>query len=246
MNSTLSRRHFLGTLGAAAAAGRLPRGLAAEPAADNIRLGMMLQGRSAAELLEKAKHVAAVGFERVQVTFFFAPTADDLKTLAEALNELKLQTVAFGTYFNLFRPDDAGLHGVEPCGDEAVAAQAERFDCRQFVTWSASYARQFARGRSAKPYSRGRRAIAPRHSRGDPAGDRADRRPRGFRAVLSPRRRHVGLGEGGVAPFPAERIGMVPDPPNFISPALYPRREEQMRRLFRELGERIQMATSRT
>ena len=74
MNSTISRRHFLGTMGATAvAAGGLPKLLAGEPAKDNIRLGMMLQGDSAADLQEKAKRIAAVGFQRVQVTFFFPP-----------------------------------------------------------------------------------------------------------------------------------------------------------------------------
>jgi hypothetical protein len=69
MNSTISRRHFLGTMGTTAvAAGELPRLLAGEPARDNIRLGMMLQGDSAADLQEKAKRIAAVGFQRVQVT----------------------------------------------------------------------------------------------------------------------------------------------------------------------------------
>ena len=56
MNSTISRRHFLGTMGATAvAAGGLSKLLAGEPAKDNIRLGMMLQGDSAADLQEKAK-----------------------------------------------------------------------------------------------------------------------------------------------------------------------------------------------
>ena len=43
------------------------------------------------------------------------------------------------------------------------------------------------------------------------------------------------------APFPADRIGLLLDPPNFISPDLYPRRDEELRRPFRELGDRIQM-----
>ena len=45
-----------------------------------------------------------------------------------------------------------------------------------------------------------------------------------------------------LAPFPADRIGLLLDPPNFISPDLYPKRDEEMRRLFRELGDRIQIA----
>src|SRR5271166_6645169 len=56
MNLTISRRHFLGTIGATAvAAGGLPELLASVPANDNIHLGMMLQGNSAADLYEKAK-----------------------------------------------------------------------------------------------------------------------------------------------------------------------------------------------
>ena len=45
-----------------------------------------------------------------------------------------------------------------------------------------------------------------------------------------------------LAPFPADRVGLLLDPPNFISPALYPKREEELRRLFRELGKRIHLA----
>ena len=44
-----------------------------------------------------------------------------------------------------------------------------------------------------------------------------------------------------MAPFPANQIGMVIDPPNFISPELYPQRESEMERLFRELGDRAQL-----
>ena len=44
-----------------------------------------------------------------------------------------------------------------------------------------------------------------------------------------------------LAPFPANRVGLLLDPPNFISADLYPQREEELRRLFRELGDRIQI-----
>ena len=82
---------------------------------------MMLQGDSAADLQEKAKRVAAAGFQRVQVTFSLHPTADELKSLSQALSKLKLKTVALGTYFNQFRPDDTSfMHS----------------DCKQFVTWT--------------------------------------------------------------------------------------------------------------
>ena len=73
----ISRRHFLGAIGAtAAAAGGLTRVLAGQPAKDTIRLGMMLQGGSAAALQANAKAIAAVGFKSVQLTFFFHPTVD--------------------------------------------------------------------------------------------------------------------------------------------------------------------------
>jgi sugar phosphate isomerase/epimerase len=44
------------------------------------------------------------------------------------------------------------------------------------------------------------------------------------------------------APFPTRRVGLLLDPPNFITPALYSKREDEMRRLFRELGDRIHLA----
>jgi len=44
-----------------------------------------------------------------------------------------------------------------------------------------------------------------------------------------------------LAPFPADRVGLLLDPPNFISPALYPKRDEEIRRMFRELGGRIHL-----
>jgi sugar phosphate isomerase/epimerase len=44
-----------------------------------------------------------------------------------------------------------------------------------------------------------------------------------------------------LAPFPIQQVGLVLDPPNFITPALYPKRDEEMRRLFRELGDRVHL-----
>jgi sugar phosphate isomerase/epimerase len=52
----------------------------------------------------------------------------------------------------------------------------------------------------------------------------------------------VDLAKQVLAPFPARRVGLLLDPPNFITPALYPKRDEEMRRLFRELGDRIHLA----
>ena len=71
MNSTISRRHSLGTMGATTVpATWLSKVFAGEPAKDNIRLGIMLQGDSASDFQEKAERIVAVGFQRVQVTFF--------------------------------------------------------------------------------------------------------------------------------------------------------------------------------
>ena len=242
MTSTTSRRHFLKTIGAtAAAAGGLGKLLANEPVKDNIRLGMMLQGGSAADLQEKAKTIAAVGFERVQLTFFFHPTAVDLKTLSRTLSQLKLKTVAFGTYFNLFRPDDRGFMGSSRATMQLVAAHADLFGCNQFVTWSGSYSPKFG---GDDPRNHTPEAVAQLH--------RAVREiilpiiePIGGRVAFEPYFPHVvgtlAMAKEVFAPFPADRIGLLLDPPNFISPDLYPKREEELLRLFRELGDRIQM-----
>jgi sugar phosphate isomerase/epimerase len=242
MNPTISRRHFLGTVAASAvAAGGVGQLSAGEPAGDNLRLGMMLQGGSAAELHERAKTIAAAGFERVQVTFFSQVTADELKTLARTLSGLKLKTVAFGTYFNLFRPDDRGFMGSSRAMMQLVAGHAELFGCKQFVTWSGSYAAQFA---GADPRNHTAEAVARLH--------RAIREillplldPIGGRVAFEPYFPHVvgtlELTKQVLAPFPAERIGLLLDPPNFISPDLYARRDDELRRACRELGDRIQM-----
>ncbi len=209
---------------------------------DNIHLGMMLQGGSAAELQQKAKAIAAAGFDTVQLTFFFQPTDEELESLARALKELKLRTVAFGTYFNLFRPDDTGFMGSCQAAMKRVAAHAGRFDCKQFVTWSGSYSAQFG---GADPRNHSPEAVAQLH--------RAIREvvlpvldPIGGRVAFEPYFPHVfgsvELAKQVLAPFPARRVGLLLDPPNFITPALYPRREEEMRRLFRELGDRIHLA----
>ena len=92
--SMITRRHFFGAVGATVAGIGADRLFGAEPAKDNIRLCMMLQGGSVALLQKNAQAIAAVGFERVQVTFFAHPTADELKALADTLKELKLKTVA--------------------------------------------------------------------------------------------------------------------------------------------------------
>lgn len=242
MNSMLSRRHFLGTLGATAAASGLTELLASEASRGNIRLGMMLQGGSAADLHEKAKAIAAVGFDTVQVTFFFHPTVDDLKALSLSLTTLKLKTVAFGTYFNLFRPDDTGFMRSSLATMKLVASHAELFGCNQFVTWSASYSPQF---RGTDPRNHTPEAVAQLH--------RAIREillpviePIGGRVAFEPFYPHVlgtlEMAKEVLAPFSADRIGLLLDPPNFSSPDLYPKRDDELRRLFRELGDRIQIA----
>ena len=226
---------------AAVAASGLSRLHAGEPAQDSIRLGMMLQGDSTAELQEKARRIAAAGFQRVQVTFFSHPTAADLKALAGTLSELMLKTVAFGTYFNLFRPDDASFMRSSRATMQRVAAHADLFGCRQFVTWSGSYSKAFA---GDDPRNHAPAAVAHLH--------RAIREvllpivePIGGRVALEPYYPHVvgslEMAKQVFAPFPADRIGLLLDPPNFISPDLYPRRDDELRRSFRELGDRIQM-----
>jgi len=242
MHSIISRRDFMGTLGATAAtAGGLARLFANEPGKDNIHLGMMLQGGSAAELHARAAAIAAVGFDAVQVTFLFHPTVDELKTLSQALAQLKLKTVAFGTYFNLFRPDDTGFMRSSRATIARVAAHAELFGCNQFVTWSASYAPRFT---GADPRNHTPAAVAQLH--------RAIREillpviePIDGRVAFEPYFPHVvgtlEMAKQVLAPFPLNRIGLLLDPPNFISPDLYPRREDELRRVFRELGDRIQM-----
>jgi sugar phosphate isomerase/epimerase len=238
----ISRRHFLGAVGATVAGCGATKLFGAEPSQDNIRLGMMLQGGSAAELEENAKAIAAAGFEAVQVTFFFQPTAEELQSLAHALKDLKLKTVAFGTYFNLFRPDDTGFMGSSQSAMKLVAAHAGLFDCNQFVTWSASYSPRFD---GAEPRNHTPEAVAQLH--------RAIREvvlpilePIGGRVAFEPYFPHVvgtvELAKAVLAPFPAHCVGLLLDPPNFITPALYPTCEEEMRRLFRELGERIHLA----
>jgi sugar phosphate isomerase/epimerase len=241
MSLMISRRHFLGTLGATTvAAGGLSKLLANDSAKDNLRLGMMLQGDSAADLQEKARRIAAVGLERVQLTFFFHPTVHELEAISRTLSNLKLKTVAFGTYFNLFRPDDGGFMGRRTTM-QLVAAHADLFDCKQFVTWSGSYSPQFAgddaRNHTPEAVKHLHRAI------GEILLPIIE--PIGGRGALEPYFPHVvgtvQMAKEVFAPFPANRIGLLLDPPNFISPELYPNRDDEMRRLFRELGSRIQV-----
>ncbi len=241
MTSMISRRHFLAAVGATAVGVSTRQASATALAKDNIRLGMMLQGDSAAELQARARAIAAVGFDTVQVTFLFQPTVDELKTLARVLKELKLKTASFGTYFNLFRPDDTGFMRSSQAAMKCVAAHADLFDCRQFVTWSASYARQFA---GADPRNASPEAVA-QLQRAIRAVVLPIIEPIGGRVAFEPFFVHVvgtlELTKEVLAPFPANQVGIVCDPPNFIAPALYPQREEEMRRLFRELGGRIHL-----
>ena len=98
------------------------------------------------------------------------------------------------------------------------------------------------RNRAAQPHTGGDPGGTTRDSRGAAAHFGSHRRARG----LEPYYKHI-LGtieatESLLAPFPADKVGIVLDPPNFISPALYTNREEEMRRLFRTLGQRIHLA----
>jgi len=238
----ISRRHFLGGVGAAVAGLSTANLFGADTARDNIRLGMMLQGGSAAELQKAAKAIAATGFDSVQLTFFFRPTAEEIQSLAGTLKELKLKTVAFGVYFNQFRPDDTGFMGSNLAVMKLVAAHASLFDCKQFVTWSGSYSPQFggvdARNHTPEAVAQLQRAIRE--------AVLPILEPIGGRVAFEPYFPHVvgtlELAKEVLAPFPARQAGLVLDPPNFITPALYPKREVVMRRLFRELGERIHLA----
>ncbi len=236
-----SRRHFLRTVGATVVGLSAGESFAAEPTTNTVHLGMMLQGASAADLHANAKAIAAVGFDTVQVTFAFHPTADELKTLAQALKEFKLKTAAFGTYFNLFRPGDTGFMESSQAAMKIIAAHAELFDCNQFVTWSASYASQFA---GADPRNHTPEAVAQLHRAVsevilpilDPIKGRIAFEPFFVHVVGT-----LALAKEVLAPFPADRVGLLCDPPNFISPDLYPQRQDEMLRLFRELGDRIHL-----
>ena len=89
MTFTIFAPVFIAAVGATAVGVSTRQSSAIEPAKDNIQLGMMLQGDSAAELQARARAIAAVGFDTVQVTFLFQPTMDELKTLARVLKGLK-------------------------------------------------------------------------------------------------------------------------------------------------------------
>jgi len=242
MTSLISRRHFLSTLGATVASIGATKLIGAETAKDNIRLAMMLQGSTAAELQEKAKAIASVGFEAVQVTFFFQPTAEELQSLGGALKDLKLKTVAFGTYFNLFHPDDTGFMGSSQAAMKVVAAHAKLFNCQQFVTWSASYSARFD---GTEPRNHTPEAVA-QLQRGIREVVLPILEPIGGQVAFEPYFPHVigsvDLATEVMAPFPASRVGLLLDPPNFITPALYPKRDEELRRLFAKLGDRIHLA----
>lgn len=237
-----SRRHFLVALGATIAGFGPAKLLAAQSPNSNIRLGMMLGGGSAAELQANAQSIADAGFDRVQVIFSFQPTVQELQALARTLKDLKLKTAAFGTYFNLFRPDDTGFTGSSQAAMKAIAAQAGLFDCRQFVTWSASYSPRFD-GAESRNHTPGAVAQLQEAIRNvvlpilEPIDGRVAFEPY-FPHVLG----SVELAKAILAPFPARRVGLVLDPPNFITSALYPKREEEMRRLFHELGGLIHLA----
>jgi len=239
---TISRRYFLGALGASVAGFGPMKLLAAQSSNRNIRLGMMLGGGSAAELQANARTIAAAGFDRVQVTFSFQPTAQELQALARTLKDLKLKTAAFGTYFNLFRPDDTGFMDSSQAAMKAIAAQAGLFDCKQFVTWSASYSPRFD---GADPRNHTPEAVAQLQGAIrkvvlpilEPIGGSVAFEPY-FPHVLG----SVELAKEVLAPFPARRVGLLLDPPNFITSALYPKREEEMISLFHELGKRIHLA----
>lgn len=241
MSGAYSRRRFMAT-GTLALAGMASGNVWAAEGKDSIRLGMMLQGSSTPELLKNAKAIVAAGFDTVQLSFFFDPSAEELRELARALDELKLKTVAFGTYINPLQPDDASFMGSSIAGLKRVAAQADLFRCKQFVCWSGSYAAKFdgtdPRNHTEAAVKDVRRAIKEVLL---PVLE-----PIGGRVAMEPYYRHIlgtiELAEAIFQPFPATQVGLLVDPPNFISPELYSRREAEMTRLFSRLGSRIHLA----
>lgn len=239
----LTRRQFIrASTGATFAATMASPLSGAKPPPSLIRLGMMLQGNSAAELHKKARAIAAAGFDTVQLTFFFPPTAGEVESLAATLRDLHLKTAAFGTYFNLFQPDNAGFMHSSLATLKLVAAHADRFDCRQFVTWSASYATGFA-GADARNHAPAAVAQLQQAIRElilpvlDPIGGKVAFEPFYLHVVGSRQ-----LAREVLAPFPVRQVGLVLDPPNLLSPALYPQRADELQRLLEELGDRFLLA----
>ena len=240
--STISRRHFLGAVGATVAGLGTAKLFGAPSIKDNIRLGMMCQAGSAAGLQEAAKAIAAAGFDAVQVTMFFQPTSEELKAVARTLKDLKLKTLAFGTYFNQFRPDDPGFMGSTRAAMKLVAEHAELFNCKQFVSWSGSYSPHFG---GAEPRNHTPEAVKQMHSAIrevilpilDPINGRVAFEPY-FPHVLG----SVELAKEILAPFPNNRVGLLLDPPRTLSPPSFIRNAtEEILRMFRELGKRIHM-----
>jgi sugar phosphate isomerase/epimerase len=241
-SGSLSRRRFLALTAAAAASFVWGQVSGAETARDPLRLGMMLQGGSTSALLKNAKAVAAAGFDTVQLSFFFDPSAEELRTLAKELQALKLKTVAFGTYINPLQPDNATFMGSTKAAMKQISALADLFSCKQFVIWSGSHSPRFdtpdPRNHTEKAVQTVQQAIR------DVVLPLLE--PIGGRVAIEPYYRHVlgsiEMAEAIFEPFPADKVGLLADPPNFISPELYPRREAEMSRLFSRLGNRIHLA----
>lgn len=241
-SGSLSRRRFLTLSGAAAASLVSGQVSGAETTRAPLRLGMMLQGGSTPELLKNAKAVAAAGFDTIQLSFFFDPTAEELRTLAKELQALKLKTVAFGTYINPLQPDNASFMGSSKAGMKQVSALADLFSCKQFVIWSGSHSPRFD---TPDPRNHTEKAVETvQQAMRDVVLPILE--PIGGRVAIEPYYRHIlgsiEMAEAIFEPFPADKVGLLVDPPNFISPGLYPRREAEMSRIFSRLGNRIHLA----
>jgi sugar phosphate isomerase/epimerase len=240
--NAFSRRRFLALTGMAGAGVLSGTVSAAEPHSDHLRIGVMLQGGSAPELEKNAKAIAEAGFNTIQLSFFFDPKAHELETLARTLKELTLKVVVFGTYLNPLRPEDASFMGSSIAGMKQVAAQAELFDCNQFITWGGSYSKQFG---GKEPRNHTEEAVKD-VQRALTEVVLPVLKPIDGRVALEPYYPHVfgtlELAAAILKPFPTWQVGLVVDPPNFISPELYPRREAEMTRLFSQLGEQIHLA----
>lgn len=242
MNGFFSRRRFFHTVAAAMACSARNRFVTAASGGDIIQLGMMLQGNSTAELQTRAKAIVDAGFKRVQLSFFFDPSSDELVSLARLLKELQLRTVAFGTYFNQFRPDDTTFMGASLAVMRKIASCADLFQCNQFVTWSGSFAAEFGgsdpRNHTAEAVERLQGCIA--------TSIVPILEPIAGRVAFEPYFPHVlgtaELAKQVLAPFPARQVGLLLDPPNFVNASLYPRRDAELQRLFRELGDRVHLA----
>lgn len=191
-------------------------------------LGLICQGQTPEEVEHWLEAAAKYGFKTVQPAFFWANyRREHFIQLKQRLDQLGLSADAFGVYSDILKRDEpAGAVFESTCADLQTAADcAHLLDTRFLVSWCGT-AGDFATPCDANQKSENKARLFAHLKQLEPT-----LKTNNQQLLFEPWRDHI-LGDEHMTAeacrLNPERLGVVLDPPNFISPEQWPNRTERV------------------